>query len=121
MSLILRNRKQVKEIKLSEENTNHQTPQFQNQYRYMIDRYGNRTKTWQPPLKSAYDRPLKKIKYDLWQDTRSRDGHVARTGNSEITFFEGRKTFVIHTFSLKTIADLSSAHRELSETYLEFF
>ena len=71
MSLILRNRKQVKEIKLSEENTNHQTPQFQNQYRYMIDRYGNRTKTWQPPLKSAYDRPLKKIKYDLWQDTRS--------------------------------------------------
>ena len=71
MSLNIRYRKPVKEIVLQEENTKHQVPQFQNQYKHYMDWQGNFLKNWVAPPKSAYDRPIKKIHYDLWADTRS--------------------------------------------------
>ena len=71
MSLIVKRRKQVRDILLDESQAKHQLPQYQNQHKYFIDRYGKRMKTWEAPVKSAYDRPIKKVKYDLWSDSRS--------------------------------------------------
>ena len=71
MSIILKYRNPVKEILLAEDQTKHQLPQFQNKYKHYMDWQGNFLKTWVAPPKSAYDRPIKKVHYDVWSDTRS--------------------------------------------------
>ena len=64
-------RKAVREVILAPEYVKRRPPQFQNQYKHYMDWQGNFLKHWVPPPKSAYDRPIKKIHYDLWSDTRS--------------------------------------------------
>ena len=71
MSLILRYRKPVLAEKLKEENVKQAFPQYQNTNKFYIDYKGNFHKKWAPPVASAYNRPIKKIHYNLWADTTS--------------------------------------------------
>ena len=71
MSIILKYRKPVKEIILAEEHTKVTFPFMQNTRKHYMDWEGHFLKHWVAPPKSAYDRPIKKIHYDLWSDTRS--------------------------------------------------
>ena len=71
MSLVLKYRKPVKEILLAEEHTKHALPWLQNTRKHYMNWKGEFLKHWEAPPKSAYDRPIKKINKNLWEDTRS--------------------------------------------------
>ena len=71
MSLILRYRKPVLDDKLKPENVKHSFSQYHNTRKHYIDWRGNFQKNWSAPPASAYNRPLKKIHYNLWADTRT--------------------------------------------------
>ena len=71
MSLILKYRKPVLELKLKEENVKQTFPQYQNTRKHYIDWQGNFQKNWTAPPHNAYNRPIKKIRYNLWADTRN--------------------------------------------------
>ena len=71
MSIVLKYRKPVKDIILAEENTKIRLPFRENTMKHYMDWQGNFLKNWVAPVKSAYNRPIKKIHYDIWSDTRS--------------------------------------------------
>ena len=64
-------RKQVLPIKLSEDNTWVQGPQYHNSRSHFMTWDGKYSREWVKPPASANDRPLKKIRFDLYSDTRS--------------------------------------------------
>ena len=71
MSLILRMRKPVLEQQLKDENVEISLPQYQNTRKHYMDAYGNFQKHWTESDPNAYNRPIKKIHYNLWADTRT--------------------------------------------------
>ena len=71
MSLILQKRKTIIEQQLKEENVEIAFPQYQNTRKLYMDAYGNFQKHWTPADPNAYNRPIKKIHYNLWNDTRT--------------------------------------------------